>query len=256
MCFVGWLGHAIRLLSGSMHVQLGVACCRSVSHCIAIDSDMVVLTGLIGLLAAILVGAGEYLLHYDALARFSATGYDYLRGIPAERSTTGHFLGVFGAILYPVGCFHIYLMLRPANQRVAFAGFLLASAGFIVGVVWIGSRASISALVNLPPSPDIESLIALYSLRYETLLQFIRLTTLILSLIIVWLSVGGRSRYPRWIGVFNPILLIVANFLLFAWAPSIGKHTMPIALNVAFFIFFLLSTVIALAGRSRASQVD
>jgi len=197
-------------------------------------------------LAAVLVGVGEYLLHFDTLSRFSQGGYDFMAGIGDSRSTMGHFFGVIGATLYPVGCYHIYLMLRPADKRWALIAFMLGSFGFIVGTVWIGSRASVSALVQLPPSEMIDHLISLYETRYETLLQITRLTTLILSGIIVWLSISGRSHYPRWIALFNPILLIVANFVLFMVAPAIGKHTMPIALNVAFFIFFLLSVLVAM----------
>lgn len=200
-----------------------------------------VLTAVVGLLAATLVGLGEYLLHYDALARFTSGSYEFMKGIPQARTTAGHFFGVFGATLYPIGCYHIYLMLKPANSRWAYTAFLLGSFGFIVGVVWIGSRASISALMQLPESNELSGLIELYDLRYETLLQVIRVTTLVLSIIIIWLCVTGRSHYPRWMAVFNPIVLIIANFILFALVPSLGKHSMPIALNVAFFIYFSLS---------------
>ena len=208
--------------------------------------NYLVVTGLVGILASILVGIGEYLLHYDALGRFSEGSYDFMLGISDKRSTIGHFFGVIGATLYPVGCYHIYLMLKPANRRWALIAFFLGSFGFIVGTVWIGSRASVSALVQLPPSDMADHLIALYEIRYETLLQIIRLTTLVLSGIIVWLTLGGRSHYPRWIAIFNPFLLIIANFIVFMIAPAIGKHTMPIALNVAFFIFFMFSVLIAL----------
>jgi len=212
------------------------------------------LTALAGLLAAILVGAGEYLLHYDSLARFTSGGYEFMQGISDQRSTLGHFLGVFGATLYPIGCYHIYLMLRPANSRAAFIGFLLSTFGFIVGVVWIGSRASVSALAQLPLTADIEALIHLYELRYETLLQVIRITTLVLSLIIIWLAVSGRSHYPRWMALFNPILLIIANFILFFFVKEVGKHSMPIALNVAFFIFFLLSFLFSFSANRKHKQ--
>lgn len=213
-----------------------------------------IITGLAGLLAACLVGIGEYLLHYDELARFSVSSYDFMLDIPVERSTLGHFVAVFGATLYPVGCYHIYLMLRPANDRVAFLTFLLACFGFIVGVVWIGSRASIAALIQLPESPEITGLIELYVLRYETLLNVIRLTTLILSVVIIWLSLTGKSLYPKWIALFNPIVLLIANFILFMLVPSIGKHTMPIALNVAFFIFFILSLFCAFRTNVNSSK--
>jgi len=210
-----------------------------------------VFTAIIGLIAACLVGAGEYLLHYDELARFTEGGYDFMRDIPADRSTLGHFIGVFGATLYPIGCYHIYLMLRPANHNWAFAAFLIGTFGFMVGVVWIGSRASVAALIQLPESAEISALIDLYELRYETLLQVIRITTLILSGITVWLVWTGRTYYPKWMVIFNPILLIIANFILFAVVPKIGKHTMPIALNVAFFIFFALSLCFAFVAQRR-----
>lgn len=211
-----------------------------------------VITGLAGLFAASLVGVGEYLLHYDALSRFADGSHDFMRGIPEDRTTLGHFLGIFGATLYPVGCFHIHQMLSPANRRWSFLAFLVSSFGFMVGVVWIGSRASISALMQLPESPEISSLISLYELRYETLLQVIRFTTLLLSVVIVWLTTTGRSHYPKWMAIFNPIVLIIVNFVLFATLPTIGKHTMPIALNVAFFIFFALSLVFAIKAQKTA----
>jgi len=88
-------------------------------------------------------------------------------------------------------------------------------------------------------------------LRYETLLQIIRLTTLILSAIIIWLAWSGRSDYPRWMVIVNPIVLIVTNFILFALVPAVGKHTMPIALNVAFLIFFSLSLCFSFRAQRR-----
>jgi len=106
-------------------------------------------------------------------------------------------------------------------------------------------RASISALINVPMSPEIERLIALYDLRYETLLQVIRFAVLILSVIFVWLTLTGRSHYPKWMAILNPILLIVASFVIYAIAPDLGKYLMPIALNVAFGILFIASIGIA-----------
>ena len=199
------------------------------------------ITGFAGLLAAIIVGAGEYLLHYDPQARFTEGGFDFMIGISEQRSNLGHFFGVFGATLYTVGMYHIYLMLKPANERAAFSAFLIAAFGCIVGGVWIGSRASVSALIQLPQTPEIMHLIELYEFRYETLLNVTRLTTLILSGIFIWLSTTGRSNYPRWMAIFSPFVLILMSFLIYLVAPQLGKHLMPIALNVAFFIFFSLS---------------
>lgn len=204
-------------------------------------SNKLLVTGLIGLLAAVLVGIGEYLLHYDPLARFAEGGFGFMLGIGESRTTAGHFFGVFGATLYLVGCYHIYLMLRPANERAASIAFYIGAFGFVVGAVWIGSRASVSALMQVPETPEIAHLVELYDLRYETLLMVIRITTFVLSGIFIWLTMTGRSNYPRWMAFFNPFVLIILSFIVYLITPELGKHLMPIALNVAFFLFFALS---------------
>jgi len=194
----------------------------------------IVITGVIGLLGALLTGAGEFILHFDALARFDVEN-EFFRGISDQRSNLGHFIAVLGAPLYVIGCWHIRMMLKPASDRWSLVAFLVTAYGFIVGLVWIGSRASISALVNMPVSTDVLHLIDLYNFRYETLLQVIRIAVLALSIIFVALVARGRSHYPRWMALLNPILLIAGSFVVYALAPAIGKYLMPIALNVAFF---------------------
>jgi hypothetical protein len=190
------------------------------------------------------VGIGEFLLHFDPLARFSADGYAFMLAASDERQTVGHFFGVLGAPLYVVGCWHIYLMLKPANQKLAFLGFLASAYGFMIGADWISSRASIGALIHLQePGVNIEELITLYQLRYESLLTVVRITTTVLSVIFIYLVMTGRSHYQKWHALFNPIVLLVMNFVVYAISPTLGKYLMPIALNVAFGIFFTMSII-------------
>ena len=118
--------------------------------------------------------------------------------------------------------------------------------GFIIGVVWIGSRATASLIVNTVGADPAGTELALYDLRYETLLSVIRVAALVFSVIFIWLTLSGRTRYPKWCAVLNPIVLILMSFLIYVVAPDIGKYMMPIALNIAFFILFLFSTYFAL----------
>lgn len=201
-------------------------------------------TGIIGLIAAIVVGIGEFLLHFDPLARFSEANYEFMLAATDERQTLGHFFGVLGGPLYIVGCWHIYLMLKPANQKLAFVAFVLSAYGFMIGGDWISSRASIGAIVHLQQNGlAVEPLVQLYQQRYESLLAVIRITTLVLSVIFIGLTVTGRTHYQKWHAIFSPLLLLVGSFLVFVAVPDVGKYIMPIALNVAFGIFFLLSII-------------
>lgn len=200
-----------------------------------------IFTGQVGLAAAILVGVGEFLLHFDVQARYTS-GFTFFEGVTRERATIGHFFGVLGAPLYIIGVYHIYLMLRPANEMAARVAGLIMAYGFVVGAVWIGSRSGAGELVN---GGALEDQLDLYTLRYESLLQVIRGAGLVFSAVFVWLCLTGRSLYPRAMVALNPISLIIVAFILFFTVPAVGKYVMPIALNVAFFVLFSVSLVMA-----------
>jgi len=217
------------------------------------DKNTIILTGYIGLLAAVLVGTGEFLLHFDTMARY-AEGYVFFEAVSENRATMGHFIGVLGAPLYLLGVWHISKMLQPASKLWSAIAFFVMSYGFMVGAIWIGSRASAAALVAIGQDPAAAGLLTLYDLRYETLLTAIRIAALVFSLIFISLILTGRTAYPRWMAIFNPIVLIIANFLVFLWLPAIGKYLMPIALNVSFFILFALSIYIKTSNHKQVTH--
>ena len=214
------------------------------------DHRIVIITGIIGIFAAILVGTGEFLLHYSPAGDYADDGkYVYLLQVSEWRITTGHFLGVFGAPFYLIGFWHIYLGLKPYGKIIPYLVFFISAYGFIFGTVWIGSRASIALLAQANYAAEghnsevLSELIQYYILHSESLLQVIRATTLISSLAFIFMVLSGKTLYPRWMAIFNPIVLLVSSFILFAVAPEIGKYTMPIALNMGYFLFFSLSTM-------------
>jgi hypothetical protein len=164
-----------------------------------------------------------------------------MRGINENRTTIGHFLSVLSAPLYIIGYWHIMKMLEPANVLASRIAFIVMSYGIIIGAVWIGSRAGISTIVNSTSIVNPTPFISLYELRYENLLQATRIAALVFSVIFIWLVISGRSHYPRWMALLNPIFLILVSFAIWAILPGVGIYLMPIALNVAFALLFLSS---------------
>ncbi len=211
------------------------------------------LSGVLGLVGAVLCGTGEFLLHFDPLARFS--GYDFMADISDARLTAGHFFAVVGVPLYFVGMWHIAQMLKPAGRKLSNILFLVGSFGFLYGAMWMSSRASIGSLVHYPELIAETNLVDLYQLRSETLLQVIRVTTLVISVIYVYMVLSGKSRYPKWMAATSPIILLILNFVIFLIAPSVGKFVMPIALNVGFSVFFLLSLIFGDVGGATKSAL-
>ena len=75
--------------------------------------------GYLGLIGSILVGFGEYLLHYSANILDYAENYEFLSFVDLDSMTTGHFLAVIGLPFYFAGYLHIYQMLKSGNETFA-----------------------------------------------------------------------------------------------------------------------------------------
>ena len=204
--------------------------------------NQIKLTGLIGLLGAILCGTGEFLLHFDEcrLGR-GETGFDFMINISEARLNVGHFFAVIGVPLYFVGVWHIAEMIKPAGERMSKALFLIGAFGFLYGAMWMSSRSSIGSLVHHVDLIKDTNLIALYNLRCESLLNVIRITTLVISIMYIKQVLTGQTRYPKWMAATSPIVLLVMNFIILWIAPEVGRFVAPIALNVGFALFFTLS---------------
>jgi len=200
------------------------------------------LTGLIGLLGAILCGTGEFLLHFDECRLgLGETGFDFMINTSEARLNAGHFFAVIGVPLYFVGVWHIAEMIKPAGEKMSKALFLIGAFGFLYGAMWMSSRSSIGSLVHHAELIKDTNLIALYNLRCESLLNVIRLTTLVISIMYIKQVLTGQTRYPKWMAATSPIVLLVMNFVVLLINPEIGRFVAPIALNVGFALFFMLS---------------
>jgi len=214
----------------------------------------ILLTGLAGLLAAILVGTGEFLLHYSAKGYGNQNPYKFMLNLSRQRLTLGHFIAVSSTPLYLAGYWHIYKMLKPAGGNLPAIVGLIGVYGMTMGSIWIGSRSLIASIVQLQAKGGGENELALstlvtdYKLYSESLLQVIRVTIVLVSLGFIYLVYGGDTNYPRWMMVLNPFFLLAAVFLTYKIVPAIGKYIVPIAMNVSYGIFFIVSLTIAFQG--------
>ena len=204
--------------------------------------NQIKLTGLLGLLGAIICGTGEFLLHFDThRLGMGETGFDFMINTSEARLTAGHFFAVIGVPLYFVGVWHIAEMIKPAGEKMSKALFLIGSFGFLYGAMWMSSRSSIGSLVHHADLIKDTNLIELYNLRLESLLNVIRITTLVISIMYIKQVLTGLTRYPKWMAATSPIVLLVLNFIVLLIVPEVGRFVAPIALNVGFALFFLLS---------------
>ncbi|WP_299259988.1 DUF6796 family protein [uncultured Aquimarina sp.] len=200
--------------------------------------------GYLGLLASILVGLGEHLLHYSENILGHAENYEFFKFVPLENMTTGHFLAVIGLPFYFAGYLHIYQMLKPGSETLARITLGIGFIAFAVGGIWIGSRASIGNIIHLKESIDpntYQILLDHYTNHMEILVQVLRIVIALLSIVFVMTILKGGTYYKKWMAIFNPIIILLFVFSTLFWAKPLSKHLAPIAMNVTHFILFALS---------------
>ena len=200
--------------------------------------------GYLGLIASILVGLGEYFLHYSPSILEHSENYQFFKFVSLNNLTAGHFLAVIGLPFYFAGYIHIYRMLKSGNETLARLVLAIGFIAFAVGGVWIGSRASIGNIVHLKETIDplvYQNLLAHYTNHMEVLVQALRVIIATLSIVFAIAILKGGTYYKKWMAIFNPIVILILLVVLGKLIPALGKHMLPILMNVTHFILFGLS---------------
>ena len=200
--------------------------------------------GLLGLLASVLVGLGEYFLHYSPNILEHSENYEFFKFVPLQNLSLGHFMAVIGLPFYFAGYIHIYRMLRSGNEVLARTVLAVGFIAFAVGGIWIGSRASIGNIVHLKDGMNVDTYQNLknhYTNNMEVLVQALRVIIALLSILFAITILKGGTFYKKWMAIFNPIVILLMLVFIGKALPSIGKHMLPILMNVTHFILFSLS---------------
>ena len=205
--------------------------------------------GILGLVAAIGVGVGEFLLHYSP----NGIGYDsdtfqFFNQIKESRLTLGHFIAISFTPFYIAGYYHLYLVFKEKNPKIAMAIFTLGIIAFMIGGMWISSRAQLGYLVHkiaeFPDDTALQSMIEVYKNHAEILVKSLRVWIAAISILFVIPIVKGETLYPKWMAILNPLTILIAILGIYKMMPQVGYVIGPIAMNVVHFIIFLTSLLI------------
>ena len=207
------------------------------------------ISGILGLIGAIGVGIGEFLLHYSPGGiGYDGSNFEFFNQIPLSRLTLGHFVAVSFVPFYIAGYYHLYLVFKEKNPKIATAIFALGVIAFIIGGMWISSRAQLGYLVHkiaeFPNDTALQSLIEVYKNHAEILVKSLRIWVAAISILFVIPILKGNTLYPKWMAIFNPIVILLSVLVIYKIMPSVGFIIGPIAMNVVHFIVFGLSLIL------------
>lgn len=211
---------------------------------------LLILTGLAGLLGAILVGVGEFTLQFSPRGGYELADYSYFARVSEQRLSIGHFFSVLAAPLYLLGYWHLgQVFVRGGSRNAGWLITLFGGYAFIVGTAWLGGRIYLALTAHAiaeSSSPGttlvLQSLLASFAEYNEPLVNTLRVAMLFVSLLWVVLVAKGKTLYPKWMSVFNPIVLLGSIFAIyFLISPTIGAWLLPAAMNIVHAVIFGLS---------------
>ena len=192
---------------------------------------------LIGLLARVVVGAGEYLLHFSPEG--PAGEIAMLETVPLGRASLGHFLSVFATPFYFAGYYGLKKLFTPSNPVLAKLILIVGVLSFSFGGVWLSSRYfAAEVLQKSAGTSDYSFYLQSYEEHYQILVWVLRILVSLISIFYVLLIVKNKQGLPKWLAIFNPIILLILVISSLFWFKPLGIHIAPIAMNVTHFIFF------------------
>ena len=192
---------------------------------------------LIGIVASVIVGIGEYLLHY--LPTGPGGEISMLQDVPLGRASKGHFFVVFGAPLYFAGYYGLKNIFKATSPLLARLLFIAGVLSFSVGGVWVSSRYfAAEVLQRSVGTPDHAFYLQSYEEHYQVLVWALRILVATVSILYVVLILKNKQGFPKWLAIFNPIVLLIIVISSLFWFKALGNHIAPIAMNVTHFIFF------------------
>ena len=191
----------------------------------------------VGLVGSIIVGIGEYLLHFNPSG--PAGEIDMLLHVPLDRARIGHFFSLVGIPLYFAGYYGLLKLFSDSHELYAKLLFISGILSFTFGGIWISSRyyAAVT-LQKTVGDPLFQTFYASYDENYQVLVWALRVLILLVSLFYVLSILKNQIGLPKWLAALNPIVLLGIIISSLVWFKPLGVQIAPIAMNVTHFIFF------------------
>ena len=197
------------------------------------------LAGIIGIIFSLLSVVADITLLYNPEGGYFVGDYAFLKGFSPERMAWGHYLGIFFIPAQLVGLYPVYKGLAPMGRKY---GIILGATGIYIaypGVAYHGSVAFIADGINQVGPEHVEGL----KLFSEPLAAFFVFGFIVLSILFLIPVMRGKSAFPKWMALLNPLSIYLLVFLLYLAIPSIGNPLLVAGFNFALAAFFLLCLV-------------
>ena len=218
------------------------------------EQKLLRLTGLIGMLAALMGFTADWLLYggfYGGEEFYTISG-QIMSNVSNTRLMVGGLLGPIEAAFYIVGFWHIYMALRPGGKTLAAITFGGLSWSVIVGAgafhsafVFKGLLLRAQKIITDPQISWFQALLSDASRYIHLLYQVMFFLGLAATFVFLFLILFRKTLYPKWMVLFVPTLWVLVLPQIAKNIPApIGGMLLGGSMNLSFLLYFAVSTIL------------
>jgi len=227
----------------------------------ASKSDLILVLSLLGMLSVLVTIISDFILIGK-----SSTAYSFLKfgtesmwDIEPWRITAGAFIGVLALPFQVLGLIPLYYALKPSGKilpimaLIANAHMILMGVAFHISYAYIGSGWIIYHKNELTNQITTE-IVNKFDSYWKILAVIIIAELLFGSIIYVIVVLKGKTLFPRWMAIFNPLCIVLYTFPFVFILPSpIGGYIAPAYLNLSTLLFFIITLVV---GYNKMKRIE
>jgi len=203
------------------------------------------LSGIAGILGALVTGFGDLL--YNHIPGSKQTLYEKMSTFPQKRLVTAGLMGLIGSWLYFFSVFHLYYAFLSVGNLFA----LVVSISFaLVAIAYGVAHASYYAIgsatkIARDNQLDVESAGKLGEALFSKIVLITYIPVAVVSLLMIYGVVSGRSAYPIWMVIFLPIVPYLLRFLVLKILRGRVHEVVRDSYdNFVLLVYFLSSTIV------------
>lgn len=216
-------------------------------------------TGIAGIIGACLLFIGDMFLFGSWLSGREALAENWrlMARFSPMRLMLGGLLGPFSSIFYVLGCWHFYLALKSAGKRLSFLVFFNFATGIIIGGAFQAASPFLGFLFqveNLLRQAYFDILNTSIRQYLDLLFMLAQIFGVIGSLLFIFLVLFRTTRYPRWMIMFTPPVILFTRTMGQYLPAPLGGNILAGYINLGFMVIFGVSLKLLWNGEQSIRQ--
>jgi hypothetical protein len=214
--------------------------------------DLILVLSLLGMLSVFVTIISDFILIGKSSTAYSFLefGTESMWDIEPWRITAGAFIGVVALPFQILGLIPLYFALKPSGKVLPIivvitnAHMLLMGVAFHISYAYIGSGWNIYHKNELTNQITTE-IVNKFDSYWMILAVIIFVELLFGSVIYVIVVLKGKTLFPKWMAIFNPLCIVLYTFpIVFILPAPIGGYIAPAYLNLSTLLFFVITLVV------------